>query len=734
MSELQTTVNLSPKSSVRSKLLASIAPVMLALIIITAALSSYNDWQRLQNQERNKLDALFDNYTTFVSIEEKTAGALAVSFADRDDIRQLFNSKNRDGLLKLLSPVFNTIKKEYNVVHLYVEDTQGRVFLRVHNPSQFGDDITYRRTAAAALRTRKPVAGIEIGPSRLGIRGVAPIEKRGRFEGLIEVGIDYDQAFLEELKSNTSADYTMWVSYDAAQPAGLKPVEGSPESPSSKMFYYASTMPVPLPIEKEAYERVLASNQPEILYITTDEGPWAVYLAPLKGFGNNTIGIFEIVLSRSQVISEIINSAITTTFFALAIGAASMALIWLIAQIIVIRPLSALTQFSRKQMEGDLTARVTLSTNDEFYELGSIINQLSTRVQEIILSLETRVAERTAELEIASGQTARRAEQLQIISELSRNIATISNLDLMLRSITQLVSEKFGFYHVGIFLLNDEKEYAVLRASNSEGGQRMLARGHKLKIGVEGIVGYVTAQGRPRIALDVGEDASYFDNPDLPNTHSEIALPLIANDQIIGALDVQSDKPAAFTQEDANILSTLANQIAISLENARLYSATEEALAEVEKRFSAYTESSWKTFAAGSDVKGYRSSTENQSPIYDLAEKPSSRGYQVLEIPVKLRGTTIGTLGIKTATREPYNESQLNIIEAATERMALALETARLFREAQRRADRERTISEVSSKISASSDVEEIMRTTVSELQKILGVPEVFIEVKNDDE
>jgi GAF domain-containing protein len=141
--------------------------------------------------------------------------------------------------------------------------------------------------------------------------------------------------------------------------------------------------------------------------------------------------------------------------------------------------------------------------------------------------LEQRVVQRTAELE-------RRAGQLQAISNVARSIASVQNMDELLPAITQLVGEKFGYYHAGIFLLDENQEYALLRASNSEGGKRMLERQHKLKLDTNSIVGYTTLRGDSRIALDVGADAVFFNNPDLPDTRSEMALPLRVGGNVIG--------------------------------------------------------------------------------------------------------------------------------------------------------------------------------------------------------
>ena len=210
------------------------------------------------------------------------------------------------------------------------------------------------------------------------------------------------------------------------------------------------------------------------------------------------------------------------------------------------------------------------------------VNEINRELETLSGNLEQRVNERTAELEIANQQVERRAEQFEAIAQVSRIISSIQEQEELLPRITRMISQYFGFYHVGIFLLDENKQFAVLRAANSEGGERMLARKHSLEVGQTGIVGYVTSTGNPRVALDTGADAVYFDNPDLPETHSEMALPLKAGGQVIGALDVQSTEPNAFTQEDVNILSTLADQVSTAIQNARLYDESREALAQAE--------------------------------------------------------------------------------------------------------------------------------------------------------
>ncbi len=190
------------------------------------------------------------------------------------------------------------------------------------------------------------------------------------------------------------------------------------------------------------------------------------------------------------------------------------------------KPIANLTETANEIMRGNLKARATVDSQDEIGQLSETFNAMTIQLQETLLGLETRVAERTAELEESSQKLQIRANQFEAIAQLARAITSIQDLDTLLPRITKLVSQQFGFYHVGLFLLDESRQYAVLSAANSEGGQHMLARKHRLGVGQTGIVGYVTSTGNPRIALDTGTDAVYFDNPDLPDTHSEMALPL----------------------------------------------------------------------------------------------------------------------------------------------------------------------------------------------------------------
>jgi GAF domain-containing protein len=349
--------------------------------------------------------------------------------------------------------------------------------------------------------------------------------------------------------------------------------------------------------------------------------------------------------------------------------------------------------------------------------------EVNLELQQLQKELETRVGQRTAELQD-------RATQFQTIAKVSQTIGGIQNLDELLSRVTELISERFNIYHTGIFLVDERGENAVLQAANSAGGKRMLERGHHLKVGSQSMVGYVTSTGNPRIAADVGEDAVFFDNPDLPDTHSEITLSLRVSDQTFGALDLQSTQTNAFSNDDIQTLSILADQVAIAVQNARSFEQSHQAIQEVEAAYRQMTGQAWQRVTSQKEVVGYEYDGALPKPITKIANDELS-----LNIPLLLRGQSIGKF--KLIAPEPnrkWTEDELAIAKAAAERTALTLETARLLEESQRRATREHMISEITNKISSITNIDSIMRSTVEELGKQIGGAEVTFELSTDSQ
>jgi len=237
-------------------------------------------------------------------------------------------------------------------------------------------------------------------------------------------------------------------------------------------------------------------------------------------------------------------------------------------------------------------------------------------------------------------------------------------------------------------------------------------------------------------------DADFFNNPDLPETRSEMTLPLKVRGHIIGALDVQSTLPGAFTSADVETLSILADQVAIAIENARLFAESREALAESQALYGEFISRTWEKKTAQS-VIGYQQSAGAGSMIdkpveWDevkavlrsgrLAISEGPDAPSSVAVPISLQNQVIGILDIRsTEPNRVWTRDEIAIIEAIAERLGLALENARMFEETSSRASREHVVAEISSRIRETNDPQAMIRTTIEELQRVLNVSRVEI-------
>jgi GAF domain-containing protein/HAMP domain-containing protein len=432
----------------------------------------------------------------------------------------------------------------------------------------------------------------------------------------------------------------------------------------------------------------------------------------------------EVIALRNDIDKEVsqTSQSVTVILTLLFLGAFGVSLA--VGQFIT-RPLKRLTETVEEIAGGNLSSRASLESGDESGILARSFNTMADQLTETLQGLEGRIAERTNELETLSQANAYRATRFESIARISRIISTTRNLDQLLPQITETISGQLGYYHVGIFLVDVHREYAVLVAANSEGGKAMLTRGHRLGVGATGIVGYVTQSGMPRVALDVGKDATYFNNPDLPETHSEIALPLRSGPEIIGALDVQSKMTNAFTEEDANILSVLADQVSIAIQNARSFQQSLEALERAERAAAQLSEQQWSNFHSSQSISGFHFDGVN---IHEGVPNQKTQTNNLV-IPIVIRGIEIGTIKLTTPDPErKWDNNELAMAQATAERTALAIETARLLEEAQKRASKERTIGQISAKIGNLVNIDNIVQTTIQELGTTLPGTDVVIQ------
>jgi GAF domain-containing protein len=343
---------------------------------------------------------------------------------------------------------------------------------------------------------------------------------------------------------------------------------------------------------------------------------------------------------------------------------------------------------------------------------------------------QSELQNRSAELTDANKQLESRTQKLHGIAEVARTTTAIHDLDQLLPAITSGISRQLGYYHVGLFLLDEEKQYAILRSTNTVDGLKMLNRGYRVAVGSISPVGYIAQTGQPRITRNQDGDSTFLSMVDFPETRSQIVLPLGSGDNIIGVLDIQSREVYAFNEDDVSILSILADQAAIAIKNALLYEQSQTALREADVVSRQVSSQAWSEYEKAIQTKGYRYDGIKSEPVKDT--KQPRRESDLLLIPVQLRDQTIGCLKLKSSdpSRE-WTDDELNMVRATAERIALALEGARLLEEAQKRARRETFLSDITAKLGASFQLDSIMRDTVEELGQTLQNSTVTFQLVN---
>jgi GAF domain-containing protein len=405
-------------------------------------------------------------------------------------------------------------------------------------------------------------------------------------------------------------------------------------------------------------------------------------------------------------------------------------------------------------------------------------------------TLEQRVADRTRDLE-------RRAVQLATAAEVGRAAASILELDRLFAQVVELIKERFGLYYTALFLIDETGDYAVLEAGSGEAGRAMKEAGHRLAVGGRSMVGRACSEHQARVALDVGAEPVRFDNPVLPDTRSEMALPLMVGDRVLGALDVQSSVAAAFSQSDIAVLQLVADQVAVAVDNALKFS--EEAglleatspLYRISHRLAAATtvdevsqailSTVRETEADGCGIAQFDRTADGEIASMELLDrwtrqdlprrlpaKLSAGPGELLPLPLVSQLTVVedvmrddripeasrahlAHLGMRALVTVPlrvassgrlqgflvidrqapgaFSPVSLRLYETLAEQAAVALERARLLEASQRQAWREHQIRDVGDRVASSFDLDQLVRTTVEELGKMVGAAGGYVEM-----
>lgn len=448
--------------------------------------------------------------------------------------------------------------------------------------------------------------------------------------------------------------------------------------------------------------------------------------------------LYEAKQNKAQELIGATRQLYLTAFRITIVSSAVLTLLALALSVFISRsisvPIGQLVDTTQRITGGDLTARAQVRARDEIGALASAFNTMAGQLRELIGSLEQRVAERTQELE-------RRSAYLEATAEVGHAAASILDPDQLIQEAVELIRERFGLYYVGLFLMDVAEEWAVLQAGTGEAGQAMLARGHRIKVG-EGMIGWSVAYGQPRVALEAGEDAVRLATAELPETRSEAALPLRSRGQVIGALTVQDTQPGAFDEATMTVLQTMADQVAVALDNARLFAEAQEALEAERQAYGEISRRAWDEMARARARWGYYCDQKGVFPSHgnwreEMAHAVRDRQAIVaddaapaLAIPIQVRDSVVGALNFhKENQSEAWTNEEIALLTTLAEQLGLALESARLYQDTQRRAAREQLIGQVTARMRESLDLETVLKTAAAEIREALGLEEFVVSL-----
>lgn len=675
-------------------------------------------------------------------------------------VRQAFAEGNREQLLSLTRDGFRSAQNVFRVYQQRFTQAPAQVILDFSDIDKYGQDLSAKRLTLVAANTLQiDVSSLEMAEDGLAMRGVAPFEvitpDGSRIRGSLETSLRFDQRLFNDLRTKYGGDWQLLLLQSAMDKAGYVAEKTTPNTQAPELIAVWSTLPNPFFNEPQAYQQALR-GQVDYVYARVHRGPtlYAMLTLPLRDYTGQIVGVVDILWDRSAAQAQLVNR---TIFSGLAGLSGLLFIGFVLSGLIgnVLLPVQELTRAAQDIAEGKLNRPLPeLSVEernvDEVEQLNRSFHRMTEQLRELVGNLEELVAERTQTLE-------QRSNQMQAAAEVASQVARLTQVEDLLTQAVNLIRQRFDFYHAGVFLTDESGQYAVLRAATGEAGRQMLETGHRLRVGQVGLVGAAIGNGQPQVSPDVELDPLHYKNPLLPETRSEVALPLRVGETVIGALDVQSRQVNAFDPAAITTLQLVADQLAAAINNARLIEALNRTVAELEEAHGRMTQQSWREFLRGERrPSGYRylAGTAAPSPVaeavnlYPLSAQDAPSEAQeairkgqpvwrrdtsdgvssVLAMPIRLRGEVIGAVHLRFDAPVLQDEV-INLVEEATSRLALIMESTRLLQQAQRLAAREQQINLIATEMRNSVNLEVILQNTVRELGKAVGARRAFIQI-----
>jgi GAF domain-containing protein/HAMP domain-containing protein len=717
--------------------------IPLAVLLITSFLSvravsitNLNDFlaesgegrlEKLENEFNTSLSLLnefvSDNQRDLTTaLLARTSGSIG---GNENDVRQAENNIKNNFQASLLSnQSFNSFSMmNRNNTPFASEIVQGQI------PVSFGNQDSPEQAIITELRDTMTASNDQQALTVMNLNGIwhiivlnavyyIDVDDNPALAGYILADLNIDALIIENLEGETNA-YGTYAYLILSEPMGI--------------VFNSDANQELIDSESEGARRAVAqisgvSENGYTVFEGTAERQVRGYTASINIDGK--LFAFLVVEANESVVSEqIINEGLGRIFPFTVGGLAMSLLIYLILNRDIVPPTRRLREAMLAMIGGDFEHPIKDSgRGDELGSLATSFVDLREHIRELTEDMNRRLRERTRDV--------------QVTQDIGRAVTAERDLERLMNRVVALIVQNFpSIYHAQIFLLDEDKQYAVLRASTGQAGRELLSRGHKLGVGSVSLIGQVTEQGQVIIARDTAESSVHRQNEFLGETRAELAIPLRLGNDIIGALDVQSKMRDSFDEDQVAALQTLADQITIAIENARLYAESARLLGSIEQERGTATRNAWQQYmyqerkdslviqsGVKTDYEFEKLSLSVLKTGKALVGDATSRNTIPFAVPIVLRGQTLGVVEYEVPQGE-FNYDKVLLAEELVARLAISMENARLFQSSQQAAERERIVNTISTKLTGQTDIEDILQTAIREVGQALRTPQVAIRL-----
>jgi GAF domain-containing protein len=538
----------------------------------------------------------------------------------------------------------------------------------------------------------------------------------------------------------------------------------------------------------DAKNRVVAHNNPSIVLRNT------LFTMPDQNGVHTGVSGSNVVLATNQIklgeqeFTVATETSITEAFATVVRTELTIAILLLVAIVIagglgwfaarqIVQPIEALVKTSQAISNGDLSIEVEVTRRDEIGNLAEAFNRMTSQLRGLIGTLEQRVSDRT--------------KALATSSEVSRRLSTILNRKELVTEVVNQVNNAFNYYHTQIYFYDNANENLVMTGGTGEAGETMLAHGHAIPKG-RGLVGRAAESNQAVLVSNTLKNPEWLPNQLLPDTKSEIAIPISIGNQVLGVLDVQHNVTDGLQQEDADALQSIANQVAVAMQNIRQYENTQKIAADMnvvanvgiavstitdvghllqevvdlsKRSFNLYhahiyllnEEGNSLDLTSGAGEVGRQMVSEKHSiplareqslvaraartqegvVVNDVTTAPDflpnpllPNTHSEMAVPMIVAGKVIGVLDVQSDTANRFNEVDVSIQTTLASQVAVALQNARSFAQTQRQAEREMAMNVITQKIQSTTSIESALQIAVRELGHALGMKQTQVTLE----